>query len=60
MVRRKKKVDNNEADCIASGYEFTCPACSALNKLVEYPGLSRFCSYCGKLIYLRLPEHALE
>lgn len=60
---------NKTANCIAAGYEFTCPHCGALNKLIEYPKethcagraiYARFCSYCGGIVELTLPEHAVE
>lgn len=46
-------------DLIASGYEFVCPYCDALNKLIEVPSdLIVRCKKCGKRANVSDYHHA--
>lgn len=47
-------------DIIASGYEWICPICEILHKIIEYPHSQHVhCERCGNTFYVDLPEHAM-
>ena len=49
-------------DVIASGYEWICPECEYINKMIEYPRRNSdvACDGCGEHVELSYPEHAFE
>ncbi len=48
-------------DIIASGYEWTCPICEVLYKIIEYPHSKHVhCGRCGNIFHTDVPEHAME
>lgn len=48
-------------DIIASGYEWECPHCENLNKLIEYPSSQAVtCEQCGEVFRADDPEHAMD
>lgn len=44
-------------DIIASGYEWICPHCGELNKVIEHREIC-FCNKCGQSVSTNPPEHA--
>lgn len=46
-----------EVDLIASGYEFMCPSCISINRVVEIRESYR-CMYCDALVYTNDYHHA--
>ena len=36
-------------DIIASGYEWVCPCCNTLNRLIECPDEQVMCQQCSKI-----------
>jgi transcription elongation factor Elf1 len=59
------RLSRREVDLIASGYEWTCPACGKLNHEIAVPQLDEdmvhqgtiICT-CGKRFRANTPEHA--
>jgi len=48
-------------DIIASGYEWECPNCETLNKMIAYPSSQIVtCASCGNEYEVGLPEHAID
>jgi uncharacterized CHY-type Zn-finger protein len=45
-------------DLIASGYEWCCPECEHLNKVIEYKEIVE-CTVCKKSFSSNYPEHAI-
>jgi uncharacterized protein (DUF983 family) len=45
-------------DIIASGYEWECPHCETLNKVIEWTE-EVTCEQCGETCEAELPEHAI-
>lgn len=55
------KGDEMTVDIIASGYEWTCPVCEILHKIIEYPRSGHVhCECCGNTFHTDLPEHAMD
>lgn len=50
--------EQDEADCIASGYEFSCVHCHYTNKIYEWTS-PRFCTACGQVNVLKPPVDAM-
>ena len=59
-AKRKKVKQIPDVDCIARGYEWTCPKCSRLNVLDAWTEEAQTCSYCKQEVRLSVPEHALD
>lgn len=54
----EKFFSDTQADLIASGYEWICPACSHFNKVIEWlPSVT--CSKCHNTFDSNIPEHAI-
>jgi hypothetical protein len=61
------RLSRREVDLIASGYEWTCPACAEINQEIAAPELAEdginngavICT-CGKRFRANTPEHAYE
>ena len=58
MPQQKKEIE--QVDCIASGYEWVCPKCGKLNRIIEWAA-SQVCQNrrCKKAVELSEPEHAM-
>jgi len=50
--------ENDQADCIAAGYEWICPHCESNNTMIETQEYDR-CSECQKVSRIAPPEHAI-
>jgi len=44
-------------DVVASGYEWECPSCEELNRMIEWTEFVE-CEFCGKRYETNPPEHA--
>ena len=59
--RQSMAVNENEpVDIIASGYEWICPECDRLNKLIEYPKSGKVICQdknCQQEFQADMPEH---
>lgn len=49
--------NDDTVDLIASGYEWTCPKCKELNRIIEYREQVT-CSTCSTTFNTNPPEHA--
>ncbi len=47
-------------EIIASGYEWTCPVCEILHKIIEVPHDEHVhCPQCGNTFHTDFPNHAM-
>ena len=47
-------------EIIASGYEWTCPICEFVHKIIEVPKSQHVhCADCGNIFHTEPPDHAL-
>ena len=58
IAEKPRQLD--EVDCVASGYEWTCPDCEEINHVIAWTYEPQKCSNCGKEVRLSFPEHARD